>query len=144
LGNGEFDHLMDQFQEYRLMSLAQLTELCAQGASLASHGHLHVPLTEDQPSHVLQREISNSKSYLEEVTRSAIQCFVYPYGIASESGCRVLRSCGYNCAFTSRHGYCTAEDDLFLLPRIAAECTTAQLRYKLAHLTRLESARSKH
>jgi peptidoglycan/xylan/chitin deacetylase (PgdA/CDA1 family) len=132
LGDGEFDQLMDQFQEYRLMSVAQVQELCAEGAALASHGHLHVPLAEGQPDHVLQREIGLSKSLLEDVTRSPIDCFVYPYGVASASACSALHSCGYRFAFTSLHGYCTAGDDLLRLPRIAAECTTAQLRYQLS------------
>jgi peptidoglycan/xylan/chitin deacetylase (PgdA/CDA1 family) len=131
LSASSWDGLMDEFCELKLMNADQLRELHNEGVTIAAHGSLHVPLAECEPLEILHQEIAGAKDTLEELLCSSVDYFVYPYGISSRAAIEQVRDSGYRAAFTTRHGLLRRNEDLFQLPRIAAECPLSHLCQKL-------------
>ncbi len=101
-----------------LMDWADLRDLPRHGIALGGHSATHAPLTGIWGD-LLRREISDSRTMIEELGGAPITTFAYPYGGVNESVRRVVASeyrlaCGTSLRLTE------PGDDAFDLPRIDA------------------------
>ncbi|MDP8217552.1 MAG: polysaccharide deacetylase family protein [Candidatus Theseobacter exili] len=80
--------------------------LISSGISIGSHTQSHAILTRVSEEQAY-KEITNSKTCIEEKTGYKISCFAYPNGMQSDFSSKthnMLRSAGYEAAFTLLHG----------------------------------------
>lgn len=107
------------------MSWTQVKELSSEpGVIIASHGYNHNAMSEKEykkNSAAFEKEITLSKSTLEEKTGKKVEVFVYPYGINSPIAKELIAKAGYTMAFTIKWGTMwtpiTKNKDMYGLPR---------------------------
>lgn len=133
---------------YPHLTFDQLREMSNTGVvELGSHsydGHKYVqtqrgsrpylvePLVGEAHADFIQRvseDLAKSKQVIERVTGTECRYFSYPYGWTTDVLKDVVRQCGFDLAFTTRHGAIAASADRYSLPRIAVrpEMTGADL-----------------
>ncbi|MBI4859253.1 MAG: polysaccharide deacetylase family protein [Candidatus Riflebacteria bacterium] len=95
--DGTFDH-----GPARLAALTrgQVAELSREPLfEVGSHGHTHVSLPElDRPT--LERELTQSRRTLQDLTGKPVRWVAYPYGSFDETTVRVAESAGYEDGLT--------------------------------------------
>ncbi|RMG68160.1 MAG: polysaccharide deacetylase family protein [Calditrichaeota bacterium] len=79
------------------LNAQQLRQLVAAGWEVGSHGMNHLPLAYLN-SRLLNRELSRSRSVLEEATGRAVVTLAYPFGIHSPRVAQAARANGYQLA----------------------------------------------
>jgi peptidoglycan/xylan/chitin deacetylase (PgdA/CDA1 family) len=107
------------------MGWSQVKELSLEpGVIIASHGYNHNAMSEkeyNKNSVSFTKEITLSKSILEEKLGKKIELFVYPYGINSTIAKELLSKAGYSMAFTIKWGTIwtplSKNKDMYGLPR---------------------------
>lgn len=107
------------------MNWAQVKELSAEpGVIIASHTYNHTAMSEKEYNKnpkAFEKEITLSKSTLEEKTGKKVEILVYPYGINSPIAKTLIAKAGYNMAFTIKWGTMwlplNKNKDMFALPR---------------------------
>ncbi len=134
LPSGEFERLMRDYGELRLMSIEQIRQMHAEGVTIMGHGFSHAYLGDDESPDVLDREICLSREKLSDLLNASVDCYVYPFGRDTESARRVVRASGYKAALGVQPGFVGANADLLSLPRVHAECSLNHLRHQLARL----------
>jgi peptidoglycan/xylan/chitin deacetylase (PgdA/CDA1 family) len=85
------------------LSKHQVRELCDQGFDIGSHGINHIDWTKVSDE-VLERELKDSKSILEDITGRTIHDAAIPFGRYDGRVLRMLRRCGYCDVFSSDGG----------------------------------------
>jgi len=121
-----FDDFYSQLAEMQKRNVLQRTALTVDEVkmlaehplvSIQSHT-VHHPILTHVPSDVLLSELSESKSYLENLTGKEVFAFSYPNGSLTS---REVEACKrhYKLAFTTEQRHIKLNDDLFLLPRYA-------------------------
>lgn len=107
------------------MGWSQVKELSAEpGVVIASHGYNHNAMSEKEykknPA-AFEKEITLSKSVLEEKTGKKVETFVFPYGINSPIAKELIAKAGYSMAFTIKWGTVwtplSKNKDMYGLPR---------------------------
>ncbi len=101
-----------------LMSLAQLREWAALGHEVGAHTLDHVHLTET-PDDEARRQISQSKTILEDMLGDKVTAFCFPYGENNPVHREMAREAGFTTATTTVRGHAGPADDPFGLPRIS-------------------------
>lgn len=96
-----------------------LRALAGQGFEIGSHGMVHAPLTDDDPT-LLRRELVESREKLEDVAQTSVSSYSYPYGARPVAAARTLVEATYDAACTTAIGRVGVESDLFALPRVDA------------------------
>jgi len=87
------------FENARLLSWTQVTQMHRYGIDFQSHSCSH-PFLSDLAPPAVQREIRDSKAALEAKLGGAIQCFAYPYGDYNQPCLQAaLQETGYAMAF---------------------------------------------
>jgi peptidoglycan/xylan/chitin deacetylase (PgdA/CDA1 family)/GT2 family glycosyltransferase len=94
-----------------LLSLQQLRELQRYGITLGSHSLTH-PRLPGLPHHELRREVTDSKSRLEDLLGTEVTCFAYPYGGVDERVRAAVAEAGYKMAMTTEPGLSFWDDPL--------------------------------
>jgi peptidoglycan/xylan/chitin deacetylase (PgdA/CDA1 family) len=77
------------------LSIQQVRELHALGHILGSHSFSHLPLREGMSRQQIQRELGDSKTFLEDTLGSAVSYFAPPGGIGCRWLSRELERFGY-------------------------------------------------
>jgi len=99
--------------------LRRLTDAGAEvGSHTLTHANLNILSEED-----LDRELAESKRFIEEATGRPVTGLAYPFGKPWSYSGRVAtaaRRLGYRYALTTRHGKIAAGADPFNLPRVTA------------------------
>ena len=131
LPTGEFGRLLEQNPDLRIMNSTELRQLRDEGVTIAAHGWLHTPLMDCVNNLVLHRETATAKERLEALLETRIEHFVFPHGHYSSASIEALKKSGYRSALTTRAGCVQPASDVYMLPRIAAECTLSHLRSRL-------------
>ena len=131
---GEFDQLMEEYGELKLMDQKQLQKLHAEGVTLMGHGSLHSRLVEGETPAVLYREIAGAKRALEDLVADPVEYYVYPHGLVTSAARAMVRDSSYRAALTMRAGCVRHGCNALELPRIATECTVGYLRQQLVQL----------
>lgn len=89
------------------MTWDQLKAVLQQGGEVASHGYFHEFLSEEFKAKRPQdfdHEVRLSKTILESKLGRPIEVYVYPFGVFSVSGKRLLKETGYGYAMTIQPG----------------------------------------
>lgn len=97
------------------------------GHEIGSHTLDHVALSQ-VPATVSNFQLTESKRQLEISSGQRIESFCYPYGDLDARVRDQVISAGYRNATTTRRGCAGADDDPFLLPRIAVAGGVGALR----------------
>ncbi len=90
-------------REKYALTWEQLKSLSDDGCAIAAHGFNHLYVNEKlykKDKKAFMREISKSKSTLEEKLNIKVDMFVYPFGVRSEITKETLKAEGYTYAFT--------------------------------------------
>ncbi len=104
--------------ESHQMNWSQLKNLISEGFEIGSHGLIHQPLS-DVTHHELWKELSKSKSILEEKLGVKVTSFSVPRGYYQDRIREVALEVGYRFVFTSRFDVNSNGADRFRLNRIA-------------------------
>jgi peptidoglycan/xylan/chitin deacetylase (PgdA/CDA1 family) len=106
--------------EFEALTWDELRKLEEGGIEIGSHTHTHPILTQVALDRVGQ-ELRTSKARLEEMLSHEVPLFCYPNGINNREIREETRVSGYKAAVTATPGFSGAEDDIFMLSRIAAD-----------------------
>ncbi|MBA8821873.1 polysaccharide deacetylase [Ochrobactrum sp. P6BS-III] len=101
-----------------LMSAAQLREWAALGHEVGAHTLDHVHLTET-PDNEARRQISLSKTVLENMLGEEVSSFCFPYGENNPIHREMAEEAGFKTATTTVRGRAGPANNLFELPRIS-------------------------
>jgi peptidoglycan/xylan/chitin deacetylase (PgdA/CDA1 family) len=96
----------DEIREWATSALVDI------GAHTVSHPFL--PQLEIKAQ---QREVSESKKYLEGLLGAQIESFCYPYGLLTKQTAAIVRDAGFRCACATYSDIVTHNKDPFRLPR---------------------------
>ena len=101
----------------RLLDADALRTLHATGMEIGSHtvSHLRLPQLVDT---ALRRELSDSKSMLEDLLGAQVNSFAYPYGAWDARCANATQEAGYTAACTTRTGWALRDRDPFSLRRL--------------------------
>jgi peptidoglycan/xylan/chitin deacetylase (PgdA/CDA1 family) len=99
------------------LSWEQITELAAEGVVIGSHGLDHTALTKVDADEVL-RQVSSSKTLIEEHVDRPVVLFSYPYGAYSDTVIGILAQAGYRAACTINPSFYQHRSDPYRLSRI--------------------------
>jgi peptidoglycan/xylan/chitin deacetylase (PgdA/CDA1 family) len=106
----------------RMLSWRQIDEVSAT-VEIGAHSHTHAQL--DQLSNVaLQRELSLSKTLLEDRLGKEVPALAYPYGYSSARVRAAVRAAGYQHAAAVSNAATRPHDDLLALPRLTIKRST--------------------
>lgn len=123
VGSGSPTHLM--------MTDAQVTEMARSGIEIGAHTMTH-PILARLSSEDARREISLSRTRLEEITGAPVRSFAYPNGRPdrdyTREHVRAVQEAGFDLAVSTSWGAATTRSDPFQIPRIAPWDSSA-LRY---------------
>jgi len=107
-------------EEFSSVTWGQAREMDANGVEIGSHTLTH-PILTNVGDKRLRRELSGSKSRLEEILGRQVDQFCYPNGDHDERvQCEVARA-GYRAAVTVVNGLIQREDDPLTLRRVHTE-----------------------
>jgi peptidoglycan/xylan/chitin deacetylase (PgdA/CDA1 family) len=109
-----------QRQRFALLNANELRELVDQGMSIGSHTLNH-PILSQQSSDEAWREISESRSVLEEAVGKPVWALAYPFGDPASVSTREMQmaeQAGFQCAFMNIGGGFGAQLPRFALPRV--------------------------
>jgi len=102
----------DQYLDKQaLLSLSRI-----KGCSIGAHSYSHRPLTECDDKE-LERELVNSKKWLEDVVGEAINMMSYPHGAVNKRVRDAVKNAGYKIAASSKAGANSAICDMLQLHR---------------------------
>jgi peptidoglycan/xylan/chitin deacetylase (PgdA/CDA1 family)/GT2 family glycosyltransferase len=97
----------------RLLSIGQIRELHRYGVEFGSHSLTH-PWLPELSDHDLQREVVDSKAFLEDLLGSEVSCFAYPSGGVNARVRATVARAGYKVAVGTRANLTFWEDRLCL------------------------------
>jgi len=100
-----------------LVDACQICEMVAAGIEIGSHTLNHARLPEI-PQEQKLREITESKTVLEDLLSAPVTHFAYPYGLYDEVACEAVKNAGYVSACSTRSGFNSQDTDRYLLRRI--------------------------
>nr|HPG31109.1 polysaccharide deacetylase family protein [bacterium] len=89
--------------KHRFMKSEQIQELIDYGMEIGCHTMSHKRLTQIEGESA-EKEIINSKKFLEEKFRIKIDSFSYPYGDHSKSIIEITKKAGFKAACVVTHG----------------------------------------
>lgn len=109
-----------QRQRFSLLNADELRQLVDQGMSIGSHTLNH-PILSRQTSEEAWREISESRSQLENAVSRPVWALAYPFGDPASVTTREMQmaeQAGFQCAFMNVGGGFGAQLPRFALPRV--------------------------
>jgi peptidoglycan/xylan/chitin deacetylase (PgdA/CDA1 family) len=97
------------------LSAENIVEMSQNGIEFGSHSLTHLLLNQASPSEV-EKEVRESKSFIENLVQKSCETFAYPAGFFTETAKKAVAEAGYTAAFTTVYG--SADDrDLYELNR---------------------------
>jgi len=109
-----------QRRRFSLLNADDLRQLVAQGMSVGSHTLNH-PILSQQSSELAWREISESRTLLENAIGKPVWALAYPFGDPDSVTTREIQmaeQAGFQCAFMNIGGGFGAQLPRFALPRV--------------------------
>jgi peptidoglycan/xylan/chitin deacetylase (PgdA/CDA1 family) len=114
----------------RVMSLKQLVDLDRRGFNIMSHTVNHSRLTELHEAGI-QKELADSKRYLESVLGHEVCGISYPYGAYSQKTCEVAQRVGYRLGVTIEPRTVHSGECPLTLPRFEVSPSDSRLKFRL-------------
>jgi peptidoglycan/xylan/chitin deacetylase (PgdA/CDA1 family) len=118
------------FPERRMLSVAELRTLSAEGIEVGSHTVTHPWLSRIALERA-RAEVRDSKAQLEDLLGRQIEHFAYPYGDYSEAVREGVEEAGYSAACSTRWGKRHTEADLYDLRRVEITGRDSLLQFAL-------------
>jgi len=119
------------------MNKDEVTEMITKGITFGSHGMCHEILTTLSAQEV-QRELSESRDYIQQNFGIEADAFSYPNGNYNESIIDMVKQNGYRVGFGVQNGYVRLGDNPYSLHRISIhEDMTSTIPLFVARLLRL-------
>lgn len=115
-GSNKWDEAIG-IPETACMSVTQMREWAALGHEVGAHTLDHLNLN-NISDHEARRQISGSKSRLEDMLGAEVPHFCYPYGAHSQKHRFMVRDAGFSSAVTTVPKRARPNDDPFGIPRI--------------------------
>jgi peptidoglycan/xylan/chitin deacetylase (PgdA/CDA1 family) len=106
--------------EFAALDPAQVRELAAGGIEIGSHTHSH-PILTNIGEERLETELRRSLDSIRQMTQIDDVHFCYPNGNVSPRERDAVEAAGYASSVTTRTDLCENNEDVFMIPRIAAE-----------------------
>jgi peptidoglycan/xylan/chitin deacetylase (PgdA/CDA1 family) len=105
------------YAEHKMLGWNQIQEMAANGVQFGAHTVTHPRLPElDEAS--ARREITDSKTMIEDRLGTAVQHFAYPYGLFDDQARHLVEDAGFTLACSTRAGFNNRALDPLLLHRI--------------------------
>jgi peptidoglycan/xylan/chitin deacetylase (PgdA/CDA1 family) len=101
----------------RLLNASELRQMQENGMEIGSHTVSHVRLTEVDDAR-LMRELTESRTALEDLLGHAVDSFAYPYGASDARCAAAVERAGYAAACTTRTGWALRDDSPYQLRRL--------------------------
>lgn len=99
------------------LSISELRELSKLDiCTIGTHGYSHEPLTKLNLNSI-KKEISDSKSWLEDILGKEVFCMSYPHGKVNTIVKNEVKKCRFIYAFSSKPGVNSIDTDIFELRR---------------------------
>ena len=106
-------------EEPGFLTWDQVREMKSQGFSFGSHTVNHVPLNLNKMTpDEIRTELLASREKMKQELGELPTCFAYPTGARSLEIQDLVKSCGYEAAFSIRYGQAGTDSNLFALERI--------------------------
>lgn len=105
------------FSERKMLSWQQIKEMTHHGIHFGSHTVSHPKLTELDDDSV-NKELVQSKQFIEDQLGLECTHFAYPYGLLTEKTRDLVQQAGFKTACSTRSGFNNAERDPLMLHRI--------------------------
>ena len=102
-----------------LATADELGEVHRAGFELGAHGFDHAPLRGGD-AELLDREVVDARTALEEAVETPVTTFAYPYGAGPSRQAAALVRGTYSAACTARQALVRPGTDIFALPRVDA------------------------
>ena len=115
----------------RRLRPADLKVLAAAGIEIGSHAFSHRVLT-GLPDPELRQELTDSRSFLQDLLGRPVPCLAYPRGRFSPRVLAAAAAAGYACACSTLRGNVHAADDRYSLKRVRATDRRRGLRLRYA------------
>jgi peptidoglycan/xylan/chitin deacetylase (PgdA/CDA1 family) len=120
---GVFYIISGQIGQSERMTSSQIIDLDKNGMAIGSHTKNHLDISTISTSQ-LSTQLSDSKTYLEQLLGHPIVDFCYPAGKYNQNDIEALKIDGYLTATTTKSGIADTTSDLFELPRIRMQNDT--------------------
>jgi len=98
------------------MTAEEVVEMSRHGIEFGSHSFNHVHLHQASAEEI-EREVRESKNYIENLVQKPCETFAYPAGFFSNEAKKAVSDAGYIAAFTTVYGD-AGDADLFELNRV--------------------------
>lgn len=117
-------------REEEVASADQIRALSKRGVLLGAHSQTHPRMTRLDPEAAV-RELSGSKSDLEELTGETVDLFAFPYGDYNDAVVEAAGRAGFRFAFSTQPNRVDPRDLSVLRPRVAVHPSDTPLEFWL-------------
>lgn len=123
-----------------LMTEDEVKEWLKLGMDIGAHSKTHVDLTQISEKKA-KIEIGDCKSELENLFKTHVNDFCYPFGRFNDLAIKLVKSAGYLSATSMQRGRVKSEPNSYILPRIPINHRTLPHLFLLKILTKYEDRR---
>lgn len=107
-----------------MLTWRQIADVNASNIECGAHSYHHFQL-DILPERIALKEISQSKTVLEQRLGQAVETFAYPHGYYSLTVRRLVEQAGFSSACGVKHAMSTIGDDRFGLARVIVQADTS-------------------
>jgi len=118
----------------------EIREMEESGIFFGAHTATHRQLTQLSLEEA-KKEIEESKKVVSQLTHKPVKTFCYPYGEYNEAIKKLVKKCGFLCAFSTRPGINYPGQDLFEIKRIdvLGQDNFSSFKYKITDKYKFDS-----
>lgn len=120
LSESAYIELTEKYKSVKPMSWDQVKQLHQLGATIGSHCKYHICCHGNQNINVVEKQIVESKTILEEKLKSECEFFAYPNGDFTENSNLIVMNAGYKMGFSVKPKPVEPQNNLSAMPRISA------------------------
>lgn len=119
----------------KCMNESQIKEWAAHGHEIGSHTLSHVHLAQIDPT-AANRQIALSRLILEDIFKTPVVSFAYPYGDMNDNIREMVRDAGYTYAATTQRGRYHVGTSLYEMPRHSVRRNDTLIQFLIKCLLR--------
>jgi peptidoglycan/xylan/chitin deacetylase (PgdA/CDA1 family) len=115
----EAKRLLHDFPSLQMLTWEEVGQLAGAGVEIGSHGVYHEIHHANQPEAVRRKELTKSKTELEQRLGRPCRYFAFPNGDFNKDSAAEVQAAGYDLAFTLEARAINGGENPYLLPRMA-------------------------